>query len=187
MAAVKGGSNDPAFGNADLTNCDREPIHIPGSIQPHGAMLIYDPGSQNITHASANAPAMLGIDPARLIGYGLHDVIGADAAHAVRNTVAKSVAPAAPGLLFGQKIAGSDKRFDVAAHTYLGRTFLEFQESGEDADAYGPLVDPRGRVVGTVFAATTGGPRGGFAIPAEQVRQALGRTVESVDTGPCTA
>ncbi|MGN6725364.1 MAG: hypothetical protein ACTHLZ_05570, partial [Tepidisphaeraceae bacterium] len=24
----------------DLTNCDREPIHIPGSIQPHGALLV---------------------------------------------------------------------------------------------------------------------------------------------------
>lgn len=23
----------------DLTNCDKEPIHIPGSIQPHGALL----------------------------------------------------------------------------------------------------------------------------------------------------
>ena len=24
----------------DLTNCDREPIHIPGSIQPHGVLLV---------------------------------------------------------------------------------------------------------------------------------------------------
>jgi S1-C subfamily serine protease len=50
----------------------------------------------------------------------------------------------------------------------------------------GPLVDQRGDVVGTVFAATTSGPRGGFAIPAEQVRQALGKTSEGVGTGPCT-
>ena len=26
----------------DLTQCDREPIHIPGSIQPHGFMLVLD-------------------------------------------------------------------------------------------------------------------------------------------------
>jgi light-regulated signal transduction histidine kinase (bacteriophytochrome) len=26
----------------DLTNCDREPIHIPGSIQPHGVVLVLD-------------------------------------------------------------------------------------------------------------------------------------------------
>ncbi|MCB1716726.1 MAG: hypothetical protein KDK05_16490, partial [Candidatus Competibacteraceae bacterium] len=24
----------------DLSNCDREPIHIPGSIQAHGALLV---------------------------------------------------------------------------------------------------------------------------------------------------
>ena len=28
------------FGEADLTTCDREPIHIPGSIQPHGVLLV---------------------------------------------------------------------------------------------------------------------------------------------------
>jgi two-component system, chemotaxis family, sensor kinase Cph1 len=27
----------------DLTNCDREPIHIPGSVQPHCALLAVDP------------------------------------------------------------------------------------------------------------------------------------------------
>ncbi|HOY77186.1 MAG TPA: HWE histidine kinase domain-containing protein [Hyphomonadaceae bacterium] len=135
----KRSANEPEFGTADLTNCDREPIHIPGSIQPHGAMLVYDPSTQIVTHASVNAAAMLGIQLDAVVGQGLHDVLGADAAHAVYNTVAKSVAPAVPGLLFGHKIAGSDKRFDVAAHTYLGRTFLEFQESAEGADAYGPL------------------------------------------------
>jgi S1-C subfamily serine protease len=50
----------------------------------------------------------------------------------------------------------------------------------------GPLVDGRGDVVGTVFAATTSGPEGGFAIPAEQVREALRSTAEGVGTGPCT-
>lgn len=135
---AKRSTGEPEFGSADLTNCDREPIHIPGSIQPHGAMLVYDPATQLITHASVNAAGMLGVAK-DAVGQGLHDVIGPEAAHAVRNTVAKSVSPAAPGVLFGAKVAGSDKRFDVAAHTYLGRTFLEFQESADDSDAYGPL------------------------------------------------
>jgi len=26
----------------ELTNCDREPIHIPGAILPHGAMLVLE-------------------------------------------------------------------------------------------------------------------------------------------------
>lgn len=24
----------------DLTNCEQEPIHLPGSIQPHGVLLV---------------------------------------------------------------------------------------------------------------------------------------------------
>jgi S1-C subfamily serine protease len=50
----------------------------------------------------------------------------------------------------------------------------------------GPVVDARGEVVGTVFAATTSGTPGGFAIPAELVRDALRQTRGSVGTGPCT-
>ena len=29
----------------DLTTCDREPIHIPGSIQPHGYLLVPPAGA----------------------------------------------------------------------------------------------------------------------------------------------
>jgi S1-C subfamily serine protease len=66
------------------------------------------------------------------------------------------------------------------------RTIVAMSGSVRSGNSGGPLVDPRGKVVGTVFAATTSGPRGGFAIPAEQVRQALHDTAEAVDTGPCT-
>jgi S1-C subfamily serine protease len=50
----------------------------------------------------------------------------------------------------------------------------------------GPMVDARGRVLGTVFAATTSGPSGGFAIPNDVIEGALRRTATQVDTGPCT-
>jgi S1-C subfamily serine protease len=50
----------------------------------------------------------------------------------------------------------------------------------------GPVVDARGRAVGTIFAATTSGPAGGFAIPAEVVRDALPLVGGPVGTGPCT-
>jgi S1-C subfamily serine protease len=50
----------------------------------------------------------------------------------------------------------------------------------------GPMVDGQGRVLGTVFAATSGGgARGGFAVPDSIVRSALARTGGTVDTGPC--
>lgn len=66
------------------------------------------------------------------------------------------------------------------------RTIVAMSGVVRSGNSGGPLVDPRGDVVGTVFAATTSGPRGGFAIPAEQVRQALREASEGVGTGPCT-
>jgi len=50
----------PAFGEADLSNCEREQIHLAGSIQPHGALLVVSEPDLTIRQASANAAAMLG-------------------------------------------------------------------------------------------------------------------------------
>jgi S1-C subfamily serine protease len=50
----------------------------------------------------------------------------------------------------------------------------------------GPLVNSQGRVMGTVFAATTTGPPGGFAIPNDVVTSALKDSPAPVSTGPCT-
>lgn len=67
------------------------------------------------------------------------------------------------------------------------RTITALSGNVRSGNSGGPLVDPEGHVVGTVFAATTSGPQGGFAIPAEQVRAALKHATEEVGTGPCTA
>ena len=49
----------------------------------------------------------------------------------------------------------------------------------------GPMVDGQGRVVTTIFAATTRGPRGGYGVPNAVTRQVLAGAREPVDTGPC--
>ncbi len=49
----------------------------------------------------------------------------------------------------------------------------------------GPAVDENGRVVATVFAATTSGTPGGFGVPPGIVRSALRSATGPVDTGPC--
>lgn len=42
----------------DLSNCDREPIHVPGSIQPHGVLLAFDRDGA-LSDASLNAAQRL--------------------------------------------------------------------------------------------------------------------------------
>lgn len=52
-------SSSPAFGQADLTNCERELIHLAGSIQPHGLLLVVREPGWRIVEASANAGVLL--------------------------------------------------------------------------------------------------------------------------------
>ncbi|MFO1302682.1 MAG: GAF domain-containing protein [Burkholderiales bacterium] len=67
----------PAFGEADLSNCDRELIHIPGSIQPHGALLVLDNATPRVLQASSNVDVRLGIAAEDLVGKSI-DVLGGD-------------------------------------------------------------------------------------------------------------
>ena len=44
----------PAGTPIDLDNCAREPIHIPGSVQPHGAMIVLDADELEVVQVSEN-------------------------------------------------------------------------------------------------------------------------------------
>jgi hypothetical protein len=68
----------------------------------------------------------------------------------------------------------------------IRRTITSLRGSVRSGNSGGPLVDSRGRVMATVFAATTSGPPGGFAIPDSIVDAALGEVSGPVDTGACT-
>lgn len=60
----------------NLANCESEPIHIPGSIQPHGFLLAINQATYCIEYCSANITAYLNIPPAEILGKKLSDVLG---------------------------------------------------------------------------------------------------------------
>ena len=57
----------------DLTNCDREPIHIPGSIQPHGMLMVLEGDDFEILQISANCNQFLAVEADALLGSHLAD------------------------------------------------------------------------------------------------------------------
>jgi len=66
------------------------------------------------------------------------------------------------------------------------RNILALRGEVRHGNSGGPLVDSEGRVLGTVFAATTEGPAGGLAIPNRILARISAKaTGEEVDTGPC--
>ena len=72
----------PDFGRADLTNCEREPIHLAGAVQPHGALLVLRETDLVVVQASRNAAPLLGGGQERLIGRPL-SALGGDVAERV--------------------------------------------------------------------------------------------------------
>ena len=71
----------------DLTNCDREPIHLLGGIQPIGFLLALAP-DWTITRASANLDAFFPAPPPQPVGMPLDQVFSSEAVHSLRNRVA---------------------------------------------------------------------------------------------------
>ncbi len=77
----------PAFGEADLTNCERELIHLAGSVQPHGVLIAVDEFLMQIVQVSANVDTLLGVgaesllnQPLSLLGAGFADRVASIAA-----------------------------------------------------------------------------------------------------------
>ena len=111
----------------NLDNCAREPIHIPGLIQSHGAMLAFDAGGL-VTHASANARTLLGpmapaIDEALTHAHFEGDL-------GVQGAIGDLLAPAHhedDGLPTSIEVRLNAQVFDLVVHRSGGLVIAEFE------------------------------------------------------------
>ncbi|MCM3882556.1 SpoIIE family protein phosphatase [Frankia sp. R82] len=115
---LEGPLTSPLDGPVDLTNCDREPIHIPGSVQPHGVLLaVRTDADLTVARVSANVAEALGREPGQVLGRPLREVAGRDAAKTILDVVrtAFDLREASPvDLLLGD---GDDRRhYDALLH-----------------------------------------------------------------------
>ncbi|MCY1036379.1 ATP-binding protein [Corallococcus sp. BB11-1] len=78
----------PSVSDADLTVCDREPIHLLGGIQPRGVLVAFEPAGGTIAVVSANAAGLLGAGPDALVGQPLTRLLPRDALARVEAGVA---------------------------------------------------------------------------------------------------
>ncbi len=112
---------------AQLDGCSREPIHIPGSIQPHGALLVLSEDGLTCLQASANCAEFLGGEFADIVGRTLSDAAPAAAAAIMQALAAAgAVLPSPITLAIGQK------RFDVSLHRTAAGVIAEFEAAGPD-------------------------------------------------------
>ncbi|GAO45553.1 ATP-binding protein [Flavihumibacter petaseus] len=110
-------------GLVNLDNCESEPIHIPGSIQPHGFLLALEPVTDRIVYCSANLADFAGLHPEQVLGKTPERVFpGASLAPLLEALKGKSRESEYPVIV---TINGCN--YECQFHAHLGPTILEFE------------------------------------------------------------
>ncbi len=111
--------HSPPFGHADLTNCERELIHLAGSVQPHGVLLVLREPDLVIVQASANASALFGLPVERLLNRALA-ALGGNLETRVRQLADADTLAAPQPLQCHVLRAGQRCALEVTAHRHPG-------------------------------------------------------------------
>jgi chemotaxis family two-component system sensor kinase Cph1 len=125
MALRESNVSDDAirFGEADLTTCDREPIHIPGSIQPHGVLLVVDRQNMAIEQLAGDARSLIGVDPERTIGLALSAVLDSETMVFIAARLGVPSAFVAPVMRLGIRSCAGPTQLDLTIHA-MDRTVI---------------------------------------------------------------
>ncbi|RGP40490.1 Bacteriophytochrome [Altererythrobacter insulae] len=118
-----------------VENCDREPIHIPGQIQPFGVLLAGDSPLHEIDYASANLAELLGVDAKQALGKQFVDLLPGKALHDIRNILAFSTSRSQRERVGAYEINGRD--LEIFAHQNDdGIAIIELEDCDSTADAH---------------------------------------------------
>ncbi|RIY00266.1 GAF domain-containing protein [Aureimonas flava] len=123
----------------DLSNCDREPIHVPGSIQPVGFLLALT-SDWMVARVSANVERFLGLAPDAMLGRPFMDFVPGDTVHALRNRMAVLRGPNAVERMARCVLVEGGDPFDVALHVSVGQLVLEAEPSANETGDIGGTV-----------------------------------------------
>jgi light-regulated signal transduction histidine kinase (bacteriophytochrome)/ActR/RegA family two-component response regulator len=111
--------------NVDLSNCDREPIHIPGSIQPHGVLTACVGEALTIVQVSANVDTFFGAPPADVLGTTLASWLAPESS-ALLHEAREALFPRERNPL--SLVSRQGRAFDAIGHrSGDGLTIVEFE------------------------------------------------------------
>lgn len=121
--------------NVDLSNCDREQIHLSNAIQPHGVLWVLDEVSMRIVQASANSTSFLGLTCTELIGKTLDSLLEIEAIDALTIQIANTeLTLNFAYLLSSPCIPDSSQCFHVFGNRVDGLLLLEFERASVVGD-----------------------------------------------------
>ncbi|MGV0879290.1 HWE histidine kinase domain-containing protein [Martelella sp. FLE1502] len=110
----------------DLTNCDREPIHLLGRVQAFGFLVAVAP-DWTISHVSENIGSFLDLTAAPLLGRQAEALLPAETIHTIRNRLQFLNPHRGVEVIYDLGIAGSESRFDASVHRFEDTIIIEFE------------------------------------------------------------
>ncbi|MCF2146806.1 GAF domain-containing protein [Desmonostoc muscorum LEGE 12446] len=111
----------------DLTNCDREPIHIPGSIQPHGVLLALKEPELIILQCSNNTYSLFGISPEQLLNQPLSNFLESEQINFLQDCLSQQDLQIVNPLEFTIKSGDENLHYDVIIHRSSQILVLELE------------------------------------------------------------
>jgi two-component system, chemotaxis family, sensor kinase Cph1 len=130
MTQFAGAASDASATGADpvdLTNCDREPIHIPGAVQPHGVLLALSEPGLEITQVSENAERLLCIPVGSLLGGRLALLLGEQQMATLRRSLAGDDLNENPLYLLTLRLGSDDLPYNAVFHRKNGVLIAELE------------------------------------------------------------
>ena len=111
--------------SVDLTNCDREPIHLLGHVQSFGCLLAVS-SDWFILHASINVSQVFGWSAEDMIGKRFVDYFPEQATHHLRSRFQILASQAGIARVYGIDLFEDGRSFDVAIHRSDRHLIFEF-------------------------------------------------------------
>ena len=116
----------------DLTNCDREPIHILGRVQSYGCLVAFS-ADWMVTYASENCADLLGFDAQQIIGARITDVFPEETVHHLRTKMQVLSYQTDAARLFAYPAMADDRVFDISISQSDHNIILEFEPRRHEA------------------------------------------------------
>jgi two-component system, chemotaxis family, sensor kinase Cph1 len=129
------------FGEADLTTCDREPIHIPGSIQPHGVLLVIDRQREIVEQVAGDSYAILHIQQSNLVGADISSFLEAGTYAFVQAQFNSSSEVIAPVMRLGVLTRSAHLSLDLTLQASGRTAIIELEPAHRTKAAAGDPIE----------------------------------------------
>ena len=111
-----------------LSNCESEPVHIPGRLQNFSAILGFDLQTDRVTHMSENFASLSAVPAASILGSDAETVVGdRDVMHAIRGTLGLPTISQQRELVDQFELGTDRTHCDVAVHVSGATCVLELE------------------------------------------------------------